>query len=323
MELPDPTGFTFPRASDDGQLIGQFLDKERYVQTSGNFAGLWIPLITPFSNGAIDHPALTRLIHRLRGTGIAGFVVCGSTGEAAALDQAEQLAVLDTVTQAAVDLPVVMGLSGYHLPKTLAWVKTLSSRPLAGLLVPAPHYTRPAQSGVLQWFQAIADASAQPLIVYDIPYRTGVMIERATLEALGRHPAIRAVKDCGGDAGKTQALIAEGRLQVLAGEDAQIFSTVALGGSGAIAASAHLHTERFVRVLQALQQGDLAQAKALWRPLMPLIAALFSEPNPGPLKALLAHQGLIHNELRAPMTAATPAHTQRLIQLSDTLASAV
>lgn len=291
------------------------------MQTSANFSGLWIPLITPFSNGAVDHPALTRLVHRLRPTGIAGFVVCGSTGEAAALDETEQLAVLDTVVQAASGLPIVMGLSGYHLPQTLAWVKTLAARPLAGLLVPAPHYIRPAQSGVLHWFNAIADASPHPLIVYDIAYRTGVAIERGTFQALSRHPNIRAVKDCGGDAGKTQALIADGQLQVLAGEDAQIFSTVALGGSGAIAAAAHVHTERFVRVLQMLGQGELAQARTHWQPLLPLIEALFGEPNPGPLKALLAHQGLIQNELRAPMTPATSAHAQGLIQLSDAISA--
>jgi len=291
------------------------------VQTSGNFSGLWIPLITPFSNGAVDHPALSKLVHHLRPTGIAGFVVCGSTGEAAALDEAEQLAVLDTVMQAAPGLPIVMGLSGYHLPKTLAWVKTLATRPLAGLLVPAPHYIRPAQSGVLHWFHAIADASALPLIIYDIPYRTGVSIERKTMQALSRHPGIRAVKDCGGDAAKTQALIADGRLQVLAGEDAQIFSTAALGGSGAIAASAHVHTARFVRVLGSLSQGDLVKARTQWRPLLPLIEALFAEPNPGPLKALLAHQGLIQNELRAPMTAVTSAHAQRLVELSDAMAA--
>jgi 4-hydroxy-tetrahydrodipicolinate synthase len=254
-------------------------------------------------------------------TGIAGFVVCGSTGEAAALDETEQLAVLDTVLQAAQGLPIVMGLSGYHLPKTVAWVKTLATRSLAGLLVPPPHYIRPTQSGVLHWFHAIADASAQPLIVYDIPYRTGVSIERDTFQALSRHPGIRAVKDCGGDAAKTQALIADDRLQVLAGEDAQIFSTVALGGSGAIAASAHVHTERFVRVLQLIGQADLAQARASWRPLLPLIEAMFSEPNPGPLKALLAHQGLVQNELRAPMTQATPTQTQYLIELCAAIAT--
>lgn len=284
------------------------------MQTSNTFSGLWIPLVTPFRDGAVDHPALTGLVQRLRGSGIAGFVVCGSTGEAAALDEAEQLAVLATVVQAAQGLPIVMGLSGYHLPQTLAWVRTLAAQPLAGLLVPPPHYIRPAQAGLLQWFQAIADASAHPLIVYDIPYRTGVTLTRETLLELSCHPRIRAVKDCGGDAAKTQALLADGRLQVLAGEDAQIFCTVAQGGSGAIAASAHVHTTRFVRVLQALERQDLSQARELWRPLPPLIELLFGEPNPAPLKALLAHQGLVRDELRAPMTRATPAHAQRVIR---------
>lgn len=320
MELPDLPCFGFSRTSDDGDDIGHFSDEEKRVQTTENFSGLWIPLITPFSNGAVDHPALTRLVHHLRPTGITGFVVCGSTGEAAALDEVEQLAALDTVAQASQGLPVVMGLSGYHLPKTLAWVKTLATRSLAGLLVPPPHYIRPAQSGVLHWFNAIADASPLPLIVYDIPCRTGVTIDRETMRELSRHRNIRAVKDCGGDAGKTQALIADGRLQVLAGEDAQIFSTVALGGSGAIAASAHLHTERFLHVLQSLHQGDLAQARMHWEPLPALMEALFGEPNPGPLKAMLAHQGLIQNELRAPMMPATPEHTQRLVELCAALA---
>lgn len=293
------------------------------MPTHASFSGLWIPLITPFLRGAVDHPSLTRLVRHLRASDIAGFVVCGSTGEAAALDEAEQLAVLETVTRAADGLPIVMGLSGYHLPKTLSWVKTLASHSLAGLLVPPPHYIRPAQAGLLHWFHTIADASALPLIVYDIPYRTGATLERETLLTLAAHPAIQAIKDCGGDALKTQALIADGRLQVLAGEDAQIFSLMALGGSGAIAASAHLQTGPFLRVLRALQQGELATARACWRPLLPLIEALFAEPNPGPIKAVLAHQGLIHNELRAPMTAATPAHVQRLIALHDSAAAAL
>jgi 4-hydroxy-tetrahydrodipicolinate synthase len=285
------------------------------VPTTSNFTGLWIPLITPFSNGAVDHAALTRLVQHLRPTGIAGFVVCGSTGEAAALDKTEQLAVLDTVLQAADGLPVVMGLSGYHLPDTVDWVQTLATKPLAGLLVPPPHYIRPSQEGVLQWFTTIADASALPLIVYDIPYRTGVSITLATFRDLARHPRIAAIKDCGGDAAKTQALIADGQLQVLAGEDAQVFSTVALGGAGAIAACAHLHTRQFVRVMALIGSGDMAGARALWRPLQPLIAALFAEPNPGPLKAVLAHLGQIHNELRAPMTVATTAHAHQAVQL--------
>ncbi len=289
------------------------------MQASNTFSGLWVPLVTPFRDGAVDHPALAGLVRHLRPAGIAGFVVCGSTGEAAALDEAEQLAVLDTVTQAAQGLPIVMGLSGYHLPHTLAWVEILASRDLAGLLVPPPHYIRPDPSGVGHWFRAIADASPHPLIVYDIPYRTGVTLSLQTLLELSRHPRIRAIKDCGGDAAKTQALIADGRMQVLAGEDAQIFSTVALGGSGAIAASAHVHTDRFVRVLERLQHNDLAQARNDWRPLPQLIEMLFAEPNPGPVKALLAHEGLIRNELRAPMMPATHQLTQRLVARSRSL----
>ena len=131
--------------------------------SSPDFSGLWIPLVTPFQHGAVDHAALSALTRRLAGDGVAGFVVCGSTGEAAALDEAEQLAVLDTVLAAAGGLPVVMGISGYHLGKATAWARKLSERPLAGLLVSAPHYIRPSQAGVVEWFHAIADASTVPV----------------------------------------------------------------------------------------------------------------------------------------------------------------
>ena len=268
------------------------------------FTGLWIPLITPFHHGAVDHPALIRLVQHYRRAGVSGFVVCGSTGEAAALDDNEQLAVLDTVIEAGDGLPIVMGLSGYNLQKTLAWTITVTARPLAGLLLPAPHYIRPSQSGVLQWFEAIAETSPAPLIVYDIPYRTGTTIDVSTLLQLAAHPNIKAVKDCGGDAAKTQALIADGRLQVLAGEDLQLFATIALGGTGAIAASAHLHTGQFVKVIELLEAGALLQARAVWMTLVPIINAMFAQPNPASIKAALAQQGWIENELRAPMTAA-------------------
>jgi len=279
-----------------------------------NFAGLWIPLVTPFRDGEVDHTALAALTRRLAATGIAGFVVCGSTGEAAALDEVEHLAVLDTVAAAAPQLPRMMGVSGYHLGKMLAWVDRLNARPLAGLLVPAPHYIRPSQAGLLQWFEAIAAASSAPVVIYDIPYRTGATITTDTLLTLAANPAIRAIKDCGGDARKTQALIADGRLQVLAGEDAQIFSTVAQGGTGAIAASAHLQTERFVQVIEDVRQGRLAVARERWQPLLPLIDLLFSEANPAPLKAALAQEGRMGDELRAPMTPASYELRGRLEQ---------
>ena len=282
-----------------------------------DFSGLWIPLVTPFRDGAVDHPALAALVKHLAPKGVAGFVVCGSTGEAAALSEAEQLDVLDTVRQHADGLPLLMGLSGYHLPKAVAWVETLSTQALTGLLVSAPCYIRPAQDGLVHWFETIAQASAAPLVLYDIPYRTGAVLQRDTLLRLAAHPNIAAIKDCGGDAAKTAALLADGRLQVLSGEDLQIFSAVAQGGAGAIAASAHVHTERFAAVIKLLTCGDLASARALWSGLPELVEALFAEPNPGPIKALLAHQGMMHSQLRRPMIEASAELLGRLVQLHD------
>jgi len=286
---------------------------------SPDFSGLWIPLVTPFRDGEVDHVALTRLVARLAPAGIAGFVVCGSTGEAAALDETEQLAVLATVARAAPAMPRIMGISGYHLGKTLAWVRRLGDQGLAGVLVPAPSYIRPSQAGLVDWFSAISEASAAPILIYDIPYRTGISITRETLLTLAAHPRIRAIKDCGGDAAKTRALIADGRLQVLAGEDGQIFSTVAEGGAGAIAASAHLQTLRFVNVIRLLGEGKLTQARQLWNPLLPLIESLFADANPGPLKAVLAHEGLLLDELRSPMTRAPADLRERLLEIQASI----
>lgn len=285
-----------------------------------DFSGLWIPLITPFDHGSVDPASLKRLVAHYRSSGIAGLVVCGSTGEAAALSDEEQLTVLEIVRKEALGMPIVMGLSGCHLGKTAARIQALAAMDIAGILLPAPSYIRPAQAGLMEWFTRLADASAVPVILYDIPYRTGVKIELDTLMALAGHPRICAIKDCSGDIAKTRALVADSRLQVLSGEDSHIFSTMAQGGHGAIAAAAHLHTRRFVRILQLIKAGEMAKASALWEPLLPLIEGLFSEPNPGPLKALLARQGLVRDELRSPMTRASAAlteHLQRLDALID------
>lgn len=286
------------------------------------FSGLWIPLVTPFTaDDRVDHAALAALVHDLAGRGVAGFVACGSTGEAAALTPEEQLAVLDTVLAAAQRLPVLMGVGGYRLQGVLTQLQAVCTRPVAGVLVAAPCYIRPSQDGLLNWFHTLADASHVPLVLYDIPYRTGVALTLETLLALAAHPRIEAIKDCGGDAGKTAALVADGRLAVLAGEDVQLFGHLAMGASGAITASAHRHTERFVRLIALMQAGALAEARALWQPLLPWVQAVFGEPNPGPIKALLAEAGQMGEGLRAPMTSASPALRQRLRALDAGLLS--
>lgn len=265
------------------------------------FSGVWVALVTPFRDGQVDFPALRALAVHLIDAGAAGLVVCGTSGEAAALEEGEQLAVLDAVLEVVPACRVVMGLSGNNQAAVLARLRRIQSRPLAGVLVPAPYYIRPSQQGLLTFFEAVADASHLPIILYDIPYRSAVSLELDTLRQLARHPRIVAIKDCGGDPRKTQSLIQDGVLDVLTGEDEQLFTTLCLGGSGAISAAAHLRTADFVAVVRLLQQGDLLAGRAVFRELLPLIRLAFAEPNPAPVKSLLAMQGLIVDELREPM----------------------
>ncbi|MCS4258895.1 4-hydroxy-tetrahydrodipicolinate synthase [Pseudomonas protegens] len=266
-----------------------------------SFQGIWVPIVTPFIDGAVDFAALGRLTTHLLESGVAGLVVCGTTGEAAALDKDEQFAVLDAVLERAPAGKVIMGLAGNNLKSLLSLQEQILERAVAALLVPAPYYIRPSQAALESFFATVADASSVPLIVYDIPYRTGVSLDTATLLNIVAHPRIAAVKDCGGNLEKTLALLACGQIEVLCGEDLQLFNALCLGAHGAIAASAHIHPQRFVALLQQVRAQQLDAARSTFMQLVPLIKALFAEPNPAPVKALLAHQGLIGTQLRAPM----------------------
>src|ERR1700744_5170800 len=251
-----------------------------------DFSGIWIPLITPFADGAVDHAALRALVRRYADAGVAGLVALGTTGEPATLDAAEQDAVLATILDAAQPvggatgtatgsggvadasppraLPVVVGVSGNHTASMLARIEHLNSLPLAGLLIAAPYYIRPAQQGIVAHFNALADASAHPVVLYDNPQRTGGRLDLDTLLTLAAHPRIHAVKDCAGSLDTTLALIRDGRLQVLAGNDLEIFNTLCAGGSGAIAASAHARPGCFVALYRALADGRLAEGRRIF-----------------------------------------------------------
>ena len=269
------------------------------------FSGIWIPLVTPFADGAVDHAALRSLVKSYAQAGVSGLVALGTTGEPAALDAGEREAVLETVLRAADGLPVVIGLAYEHVGHLHAALSRINELPVAGILTPAPCYVRPSQAGIVRHFLDLADASAKPLVIYDIPYRTGVQMELQTLLTLAAHPRIQAIKDCAGSVEKTLALILDGRLRVLAGDDINILSTLCLGGSGAIAASAHVAPAEFVGIHQAVADGRLAEARMRFHALAPAISALFSEPNPGPVKAVLAGMRLTRDEVRPPMTPAS------------------
>ncbi|VVQ23272.1 4-hydroxy-tetrahydrodipicolinate synthase [Pseudomonas fluorescens] len=276
------------------------------------FQGIWVPLVTPFHNGAIDFVGLRRLVSHLLEKGVDGLIVCGTTGEPAAMGKHEQLAVLDTVLELVPAQQVVMGLAGNNLTESLQFQSEILKRPVAGLLVPAPYYIRPSQAGLEAFFRTVADASSAPLILYDIPYRTGVTFEQATLLNIVAHERIVAIKDCGGNFSNTLALLNSGLVDVLCGEDNQIFNALCLGAKGAIAASAHVHPELFVQLHRQIRDNRLAEGRATFFRLLPLIDSLFLEPNPAPVKTALALEGLIGDELRAPMQRSSESMTEHL-----------
>ncbi|WP_339540637.1 4-hydroxy-tetrahydrodipicolinate synthase [Pseudomonas sp. RA_5y_Pfl1_P24] len=282
-----------------------------------SFQGIWVPVVTPFHDGAIDFIGLRRLVSHLLEKHVAGIMVCTTTGEAASLSRQEQLAVLDAVLQLVPAHRVVMGLAGNNQIELLQFQREILQRPIAGLLVPAPSYIRPSQAGLVAFFHSVADASSVPIILYDIPYRTGATFEQATLLTIVTHPRIVAIKDCGGNLGNTLALLASGEVDVLCGEDVQMFNALCLGATGAIAASAHRQTEEFVALCQQVRDNQLAEARATFFGLLPLINTMFMEPNPAPVKAALALEGLIGSELRAPMQTAGADVIARLQQLQN------
>lgn len=284
-----------------------------------SFQGIWVPIVTPFHNGAIDFAGLRRLVSHLLEKGVDGIVVCGTTGEAAALAKHEQLAVLDAVLEQVPPERVVMGLAGNNLTELLQFQSEILKRPLAGLLVPPPYYIRPSQAGLEAFFKTVADASSAPIILYDIPYRSGIAFEQATLLRIVAHERIVAIKDCGGNPANTLALLSSGNVDVLCGEDNQIFGALCLGAKGAIAASAHVHPELFVTLYQQLRDNRLAAGRTTFFQLLPLIHSLFIEPNPAPVKTALALEGFIRDELRAPMQRSSESTTVRLKEVLTAL----
>lgn len=183
-----------------------------------SFSGIWVALVTPFNHNAVDLPATQRLAQHLIASGVDGLVVCGTTGEAAALSKEEQLAVLDAVLAVTPAHQVVMGLAGNNLIDTLQMQQAIQLRDVAGVLIPAPYYIRPSQCGLVDYFTQLADASSVPVILYNIPQRTGVVMELATLRQIARHPQVKAIKDCGGNPDTTMALINDGEIDVLTGK---------------------------------------------------------------------------------------------------------
>jgi 4-hydroxy-tetrahydrodipicolinate synthase len=275
-------------------------------------SGVWLPLITPFKDEAIDAVSLRRLIRHFADKPIDGLIVGATTGEGLTLDDAEieQLVMLTAAAQRdfGLSVPLVLGVSGSDTRKLTKWLARTRDWPLDGYLIACPYYTRPSQAGLMLHFESLADATVRPIMIYNIPYRTGVNLGNETMLRLAERGNIVGVKDCCGDTLQSVELLRNRPpgFAVLTGEDVLFYGALVRGSDGGILASAHVHTEAFARVRQHMQAGDQLSASARWRQLSDIPRLLFSEPSPAPLKYWLWRSGLIDSpELRLPMTPIT------------------
>jgi len=270
--------------------------------------GLWLPLVTPFRDGGIDEPSLRRLVQHYARQPIDGLILAATSGEGMTLGIAE-LERIVALTRAEISasrryLPICLGLSGAVTSKMLDALDETAAWPIDGYLIASPYYLRPSQRGLLAHFTALADHASWPIVLYNIPYRTGVNIDNETLLRLACHPNIVGLKDCGADRAQSIDLLARrpAGFRVLNGDDAQYFDALTDGADGAILLSAHIETESFAAVRTLLRQGNREAAQARWDSIRDLTSLLFAEPSPAPAKYWLARTGLIDSaEVRLPM----------------------
>lgn len=276
------------------------------------FEGIWVPIVTPFSADGVDHSSLARLARHLADQGVAGIVAGATTGEGALLRPGEQEAIFATLRDAIPQLPIVLGVSQASTEAAAAQASRLAALKPDGLLVTPPIYVRPTQQGIQRHFEAVVEASDLPVLVYNIPYRTGVNVELGTLQLLARDTRIVGIKECGGTTDRMSRLVHETPLKVLSGDDNQNFVALCLGAHGTIAASAHVLPGVHVRILELLRAGRTEAARRLSVALQPIIRCLFEEPNPAPIKALLAVQEFCQATVRLPFVPASQELCERL-----------
>jgi 4-hydroxy-tetrahydrodipicolinate synthase len=270
--------------------------------------GLWLPLVTPFCNGALDEVSLRRLVRHYAALPVNGLVLAATTGESLTLEPRETERLVFTVRNevgGARNLPVCLGLSGSNTSALLDTLDRTAAWPIDGYLISCPYYSRPSQRGLQLHFGALADRAAHPVMLYNIPYRTGVNLGNEAMLRLADHPDIVGLKDCSADRNQSLDLMRRRPLgfAVLTGEDAQYYEALIDGADGGILASAHIETETFANIRSLVVAGERDAALSCWRSVAELTRLLFSEPSPAPIKYWLWRTGLIDSaEVRLPMT---------------------
>ena len=278
------------------------------------FRGSFVALPTPFVGETVDHAAFERLVDEQACRRSDGLVVCGTTGEASTLTDVERADLVRTAVAAAAGrLPVIAGIGTNCTRTSIELARTAEHAGADGLLVVTPYYNRPSQRGLAAHYGAIADAVPLPLVLYNVPSRTGVDLEPSTVRAIAKaHANVVAIKEASHSPERVVELVGQTPVDVLCGEDACIAPFVHAGAVGAIGVVANLMPETVRELVHSAAMAETARAEELAQELAPLIEALFRETNPVPLKAALELTGRASSAVRLPLVALGDVEKERL-----------
>ncbi len=277
--------------------------------------GSMVALVTPFRNGRIDEEAFVRLCERQIGAGSSALVPCGTTGEAPTLSHSEQILLIGLAVRAAKGrVPVIAGAGSNCTATTIEMVRHAQLLGADAALCITPYYNRPSQEGLFRHFEAVQSSATLPIVLYDVPKRTGVALELDTIVRLAQLPNIVGLKDASGDmakAGRLRYSVSSEFLR-LCGDDDLVADHLALGSQGCISVTANIAPALCTALHQAWATHEYRRASQITHQLVELNAALFLESNPIPVKWALAHLGLIGGELRLPLTSLRECHEQQV-----------
>jgi 4-hydroxy-tetrahydrodipicolinate synthase len=288
------------------------------------FTGTFTALITPFHDDverSVDFDALTNVMEWQLEKGINGFVVCGTTGEAATMTPAERAAVIKHVVDVTNKrVPVIAGTGTNNTTQTVAATKEAKELGVDAALVVNPYYNKPTQEGLYQHYKAAAEQGGLPVILYNIPGRSAVSLSIDTFKRLAALPEVIAVKESTGSAENLMQLVESVNIDILSGEDTMVYLMMSVGGKGVISASANVIPEKMLAITNSFLKGDRSSSLAAQVSSLAIIRAMFAEANPGPAKAALKEMGIIPSDtLRLPLvtvTEETRALLKRVLSLS-------
>ena len=288
------------------------------------FVGCGTAMVTPFRKDlSLDEDALRRLVRRQIAGGINFLVPCGTTGESPTLTHEEHLRVVAiTLEEAKGKVLVLAGAGGYDTRKVIEMAREIERMGADGILSVTPYYNKPGQEGLYQHYKAIASAISLPIILYNVPPRTNVNIDPATLRRLAKIENIIGVKEASGNIAQMTQVIRQVPEQflVFSGDDALTLPLVAMGGCGIISVASNEIPAEMTRLAQSCLAGDFARARALQRKWLPLMEVNFIETNPTPVKAAMAEMGLLEPVWRLPLVPPRPENLAKIRAVLESLA---